>query len=952
MSFSRVSKSIAVCLAFAALPALAAPCGGGETGGTVFRDVDADGVLDAVEPGLNLSGLTVTAYDTSGSSLGSASVGTDGQYSLGALSNSALAAGVRLEISGLPSYLKQGAVGTNSASSVRFISTSGCSYNFALHNPVDYCESDPPLTLACYQGGVSTGNSAPAVVSTSYSISGLPTAYGGSATNPVADIAIQSVGSVWGGAFDVRRTRLFVGAFLKRHVGLGAQGMGGVYVIDYSASPVSVVKSFTLQGTTPANGGASIDLGSITRNEVVGAITGDYDLSTDPAQPTRDLDAYTKVGTTSYGDLALTEDGETLWLVNLNQQALISMDVSGATASLPGAVRQYPLSSLSGVPTCTGGTFRPFAIEFHDGTGYLGGICDALVSQAAANLSAHVLSFDPEAVASGFTSVISFALNYTREPIFSSPPGSTGLGSAVFGTWRPWHTSDYLASLTPYLTESLGFGAAQPILANIRFLPNGSMVLGFADRYSHQMGYNNYIPVSADTTTIEGMSGGDLLLVCRTSSGWALEGSAGCAPSDTDSVITNDGPNGAGEFFKHDAFYMAAGNYNSAVTHSETALGGVAIVPSSGEVLAVTFDPIPNTALVRTNGLTRFSASDGSHLSDYLIVPDPVSFPGYLGKAGGLGEPILRCAANPIEIGNRLWLDADSDGVQDPGETPLSGVTVQLCNSSNTVIATATTDTDGTYLFSSRVATSTSSKIYSVSSLSPSSTSLHICIPLSQAALSSYLVTSKDGDASTNGDTRDSDCSSTSGSADISVSLGDVGANDHTFDCGFTTTSCRSDLTPTSLDVDGSIKELKDIFDSIMLLRDAYAARQVCRAYAPGRRARLSTEAQTNYVDAWTSVWTDLPRTTDTSCVRSGLTCTTSSHVATKAEILALAEEIYQSGYDIITAGCMRQGRREGFRVTRAQRTQRAELRDALIAQWAETQAEIASYPDSTASCS
>ena len=137
-----------------------------------------------------------------------------------------------------------------------------------------------------------------------------------------------------------------------------------------------------------------------------------------------------------------------------------------------------------------------------------------------------------------------------------------------------------------------------------------------------------------------------------------------------------------------------------------------------------------------------------------------------------------------------------------------------------------------------------------------------------------------------------------------------------------------------------------------MLLRDAYAARLVCRAYAPGRRARLSTEAQTNYVDAWTSVWTDLPRTTDTSCVRTGLTCSTTSQVATKAEILALAEEIYQSAYDIITAGCMRHGRNGSNRVSPSQKARRVELRDTLATRWAEVQAEIASFPDSTAACS
>ena len=29
-------------------------------------------------------------------------------------------------------------------------------------------------------------------------------------------------------------------------------------------------------------------------------------------------------------------------------------------------------------------------------------------------------------------------------------------------------------------------------------------------------------------------------------------------------------------------------------------------------------------------------------------------------------------------IGDRVWIDADGDGVQDPGEAGLAGVTVQL----------------------------------------------------------------------------------------------------------------------------------------------------------------------------------------------------------------------------------------------------------------------------------
>ena len=55
---------------------------------------------------------------------------------------------------------------------------------------------------------------------------------------------------------------------------------------------------------------------------------------------------------------------------------------------------------------------------------------------------------------------------------------------------------------------------------------------------------------------------------------------------------------------------------------------------------------------------------------------------------------------NSGSIGDRVWLDADGDGIQDASETGgITGVTVQLRNSANTVIATQTTNGSGNYLF-------------------------------------------------------------------------------------------------------------------------------------------------------------------------------------------------------------------------------------------------------------
>lgn len=54
----------------------------------------------------------------------------------------------------------------------------------------------------------------------------------------------------------------------------------------------------------------------------------------------------------------------------------------------------------------------------------------------------------------------------------------------------------------------------------------------------------------------------------------------------------------------------------------------------------------------------------------------------------------------PGSIGNRIWLDEDSNGKQDAGEPGLANVTVELRNSTGTLIATTATDAHGGYLFS------------------------------------------------------------------------------------------------------------------------------------------------------------------------------------------------------------------------------------------------------------
>jgi hypothetical protein len=108
---------------------------------------------------------------------------------------------------------------------------------------------------------------------------------------------------------------------------------------------------------------------------------------------------------------------------------------------------------------------------------------------------------------------------------------------------------------------------------------------------------------------------------------------------------------------------LAAGNYSVRVT------------PPAG--VAETYD----LDGVATPNVASFSLAAGQNRTD-------VDF-GYRGTAS---------------VGDRVWLDSNGNGTQDAGETGINGVTVQLLDSSNNVVGTATTSGDGNYTFSNLAA--------------------------------------------------------------------------------------------------------------------------------------------------------------------------------------------------------------------------------------------------------
>ncbi|GHA12145.1 hypothetical protein GCM10008090_22520 [Arenicella chitinivorans] len=90
-------------------------------------------------------------------------------------------------------------------------------------------------------------------------------------------------------------------------------------------------------------------------------------------------------------------------------------------------------------------------------------------------------------------------------------------------------------------------------------------------------------------------------------------------------------------------------------------------------------------------GLTNTAGAGG-------VDPKPVTVQSG-DKVRDINFGYIPSAADTGALGDRVWSDADGDGIQDPGEAGLAGVSLSLVDATGATIATTTTNSDGDYLF-------------------------------------------------------------------------------------------------------------------------------------------------------------------------------------------------------------------------------------------------------------
>lgn len=657
------------------------------------------------------------------------------------------AAGYRDTFSGTP---------LDDNASVRFVTapaagTGITSLDYGVSTPEDYSTTAPPLVSAIQSAGDPARTATPtargeaAVVSqywnSYYTTNGGQSANGnGSAANAagvgtsgafpkrVTLATFGEVGAVWGTAYQNTERNVFAAATYKRLSGLGPLGIGGIYrigVTDTTTDGQRTVQRdgavdawLDVQGLPVANvPGATVDLGPAETNAERGI--------GNPTSWVADAHAFANAGRIGIGSITVSADQAWLYFVNLWDRNVYRIDISDpdATAAAPRVER---------VTTGLTDDLQPWAVTEHHGRLYVGYVDTGSPWQSAAAhgsdasvVSATTDAIDaaaPTAAPIAWTTELTVDLGYQKGPSYNAGANTT-IGQAPWlWRWNSW--VDTWSNPAPAGQKGLGrdqptgvgynAGAAswnsvqtypQAVLSDIEFSDTNDLVIGLMDRTSLQAGNRNRAADDVGTEVngsgnrgYEAISSGDTLIAALDATGrYVLESDGRLVDGRVSARgSANEGIGGREFFSDTNKINGAASEY-----HRESTLGGIAAKTGYNGLVSAVIDPLDT---FNVTGLKWLSADNGDALGGYQHTSQQTSAgSNSFQKAGGLGNVQALSEEAPLQIGDRVWFDANRNGIQDAGEPPLAGIVVTATRADGTgTPLTTTTDANGNYLFDSR----------------------------------------------------------------------------------------------------------------------------------------------------------------------------------------------------------------------------------------------------------
>ncbi len=654
-------------LAVTAGTATAAPA---NCSGVIFQDYDADGertedysfvssdyssVLDE-----GVAGVDVSITTNDGTVL-TATTGSDGSWALG-LDTADFP--IRIDVE-LPSQWTSGQKGADSAGLTQFVAdASACGTggvgSAGIVAPGTFCENLPEIVTTCFLFGNIDGHDSEAAIVTlpdGASDNGATSGSGWQDDAYTVQATLGQVGTVYGIDTLPNGTTLAT-SFVKRHTQLGpTDNPTTIYAVDAAG-----------------NVGPWLTVDGSASDPHSGATDGWL----------RDFESFDDVGREGLGDIEVSPDGSTVYTVDLGRKLLVQIPVNADGSA--GSPSTTPITQASTGAPCADADIRPFGLGFDGNTLLVGVTCSAESTVAASDYPADIVNGPALGDASQLSAhVYAFNGGFSLRTNVPLPTGSRGAqnaqttGDNAFrgeSTWRPWVTE------SPFVGDHTGWPAggvayAQPLLSDIE-IDGDDLVIGFMDIWGHQMGSNAYY-LGADGTEYQmaqPLSSGDIVRAVGNGSGGYTFPTAGA-----------------------DYFYTGDSYQNS---HQETTLGSSVQIPGRPYVISNSFDPIDGALTWQSGGVEWFDNTSGEHVTGYRIYDGRANQEvGTFEKAAGIGDVEALCGIAPIEVGDRVWFDADQDGIADPEEMALDGVVIELVDSAGTVIATTTTDANGLYLFNS-----------------------------------------------------------------------------------------------------------------------------------------------------------------------------------------------------------------------------------------------------------
>ncbi len=446
------------------------------------------------------------------------------------------------------------------------------------------------------------------------------------------------------------------------------------------------------------------------------------------------------VGRQGLGDLDISEDNSRLYTVNLLKKELVTIDANSGDI-LANTVIPNPYDT-----ECPTADVRPWALKVMGGKVYVGSICESKIEDGVGT------AIQEYTGASFYTIARGNSLEYLKPKVYL---GGTNDGASDMDQYHNW------SSLTVYNRYRA------PMFTDLEFDNKGNIVLGYADRYAWIA--NGSLP-----------SSGDVRKMCKNSDGTYTDESTAVTPTDCAVTPTKylDSDEEYYEFYIGDSYFEDGDHGRTTpLGHPETGSGALAQAPGRDNIIVGMVDA---TDWNEPGAIGLYSHTSGEKIGTQAVIYNDDSNnnenSAYFRKAGGMGDVELLCDAMPyLEIGNRVWNDSNGDGIQDANEDGISGEKVELwCE--NSKVGEATTNTNGLYYFGGIANTN----MFNGNLKGNQKCQLRIKLEGKEVTIQDVNSNSEDQHDS-DGD----DAILFDGYSTIAFNSGTPGANNHSFDFGF-----------------------------------------------------------------------------------------------------------------------------------------------------------------------